>query len=104
MAKDSLTFCVFGAGRIGRLHARNVAAHPRARVKYIVDPIAKAAADLAQRVGARAAPEPAAALADPDVDAVVIASSTDTHVELISASARSGKAVLCEKPIDLDIK
>jgi len=104
MAKDSLTFCVFGAGRIGRLHARNVAAHPRARVKYIVDPVAKAAADLAQRVGARAVADPAAALADPDVDAVVIASSTNTHVDLITASARGGKAVLCEKPIDLDIK
>jgi myo-inositol 2-dehydrogenase / D-chiro-inositol 1-dehydrogenase len=104
MAKDSLTFCVFGAGRIGKLHARNVAAHPQARVKYVVDPISKAASDLAKQVGARTAPDPAMALADPEVDAVVIASSTNTHVDLITASAKMGKAVLCEKPIDLDIK
>lgn len=103
MARDKLTFCIFGAGRIGKLHARNVAAHPQARVKYIVDPVAKAASDLAKRLGARTATT-AAALADPEVDAVVVASSTNTHVDLITASARAGKAVLCEKPIDLDIK
>jgi myo-inositol 2-dehydrogenase/D-chiro-inositol 1-dehydrogenase len=104
MAKDRLNFCVFGAGRIGKLHARNLAAHPRARVKTIVDPIAPAAADLAREVGAATAPDAAAALADRDIDAVVIASSTNTHVDLIVASARMGKAVLCEKPIDLDIR
>lgn len=103
MARDKLTFCIFGAGRIGKLHARNVAAHPQARVKYIVDPVAKAASDLAKRLGARTATT-AVALADPEVDAVVVASSTNTHVDLITASARAGKAVLCEKPIDLDIK
>jgi myo-inositol 2-dehydrogenase / D-chiro-inositol 1-dehydrogenase len=104
MARDKLTFCVFGAGRIGKLHARNVAAHPRARVKYIVDPIGSAAADLVRDLGAQAAPDAATALADPEIDAVIVASSTNTHVDLITASAKAGKAVLCEKPIDLDIK
>jgi len=104
MAKDKLTFCVFGAGRIGKLHARNVAAHPRARVKYIVDPVSKAAAELAQQIGARTAPDPATALADPEIDAVVVASSTNTHVDLLTGSAPMGQALLCEKPIDLDIK
>jgi myo-inositol 2-dehydrogenase/D-chiro-inositol 1-dehydrogenase len=104
MAKDRLNFCVFGAGRIGKLHARNLAAHPRARVSYIVDPIARAAADLARDVGAAAAPDAATALADREVDAVVVASSTNTHVDLIIAAARAAKAVLCEKPIDLDIR
>src|SRR5262249_47044389 len=83
-------------------HACNLAAHPRARVSYIVDPIARAAADLAREVGAAAAPDAAAALADREVDAVVVASSTNTHVDLIVASARAGKAVLCGKPSDLD--
>jgi myo-inositol 2-dehydrogenase / D-chiro-inositol 1-dehydrogenase len=104
MTKDRLNFCVFGAGRIGKLHARNLAAHPRARVKYVVDPIAQPAAELAREVGAAAASDAAAALADREVDAVVVASSTNTHVDLIVASARRGKAVLCEKPIDLDIR
>src|SRR5260370_37138365 len=101
MAKDRLNFCVFGAGRIGKLHARNLAAHPRARVKTIVDPIASAAADLAREIGAATAPDAAAALDDRDIDAVVVASSTNTHVELIVASARMGKAGPCEKPIAL---
>jgi len=104
MSNDKLTFCVFGAGRIGKLHARNVAKHPQARVKYVVDPIGKAAAELAGQLDAETAPDAATALADPEIDAVVIASSTNTHVDLITASAKAGKAVLCEKPIDLDIK
>jgi len=104
MAKDRLNFCVFGAGRIGKLHARNLAAHPRARVSCIVDPVARLAKDLAREVDAATAPGAAAALVDRQVDAVVIASSTNTHVDLIAASARAGKAVLCEKPIDLDIR
>ena len=104
MAKDRLSFCVFGAGRIGKLHARNLAAHPRARVSCIVDPVARLAKDLAREVDAATAPDAAAALVDRQVDAVVIASSTNTHVDLIAASARAGKAVLCEKPIDLDIR
>ena len=104
MAKDRLNFCVFGAGRIGKLHARNLAVHPRARVSYVVDPVARLASDLAREVSAATAPDAAAALADREVDAVVVASSTNTHVDLIAASARAGKAVLCEKPIDLDIR
>lgn len=102
--EDRLNFCIFGAGRIGKLHARNLAAHRRARVTTIVDPIARAAADLAREVGAAVAPDAATALADRDIDAVVVASSTNTHVDLIMASVGMGKAVLCEKPIDLDIR
>src|SRR5215510_16550626 len=82
MSNDKLTFCVFGAGRIGKLHARNVAKHPQARVKYVVDPIGKAAAELAGQLDAETAPDAATALADPEIDAVVIASSTNTHVDL----------------------
>ncbi len=104
MRKNKLTFCVFGAGRIGKLHARNVAGHPQARLKYVIDPVAGAAVHLARQLGAQAAREASTALVDPEVDAVVIASSTNTHVDLITASARAGKAVLCEKPVDLDIK
>jgi myo-inositol 2-dehydrogenase/D-chiro-inositol 1-dehydrogenase len=99
-----LTFCVFGAGRIGKLHARNVAQHPGARLKYVVDPAPGAAEQVAQPLGAKGVLDPAPALSDPEVDAVLIASSTNTHVDLITASARAGKAVLCEKPIDLDVE
>src|SRR4029077_2760914 len=63
----------------------------------------QAAKDLAGRHGA-AVGDAASALADPGVDAVLIASSTDTHAALVEAAARAKKPVLCEKPLDLDRK
>lgn len=98
-----MKFCVFGAGRMGAQHIANVAAHPDAQLAYVCDPDADRAADLAGRYGAQAIQDPQIALQDPAVDAVIIASATNTHVDLITASAKAGKAVLCEKPIDLDI-
>lgn len=97
-------FALFGAGRIGAMHAANVAANPRARLVAVYDVNAAAAQRVAEANGARAVDSVDAALADPDVRAVFIASSTDTHVDLITRSARAGKHVLCEKPIDLDIQ
>lgn len=92
---------LFGAGRIGVLHGRNIAAHPRAELAYVSDPVSSAAEALAAETGARVA-DTETILADPSVDAVAIASSTDTHADLIEAAARADKAVFCEKPVDLD--
>ena len=96
-----ISFCQFGASRIGAIHAENIARHPDARLHAIVDVDASAAEKLASRHGATVATQ-TAVLADPSVDAVVIASSTDTHAQLVEAAARAGKAVFCEKPLDLD--
>jgi myo-inositol 2-dehydrogenase/D-chiro-inositol 1-dehydrogenase len=96
-------FALLGAGRIGAMHAANIAANPKAELVYVYDiqrPVAEA---VAQRHTAKVAPDIASALSDKAVDAVLVASSTDTHIELLTASAKAGKAVLCEKPIDLDI-
>jgi myo-inositol 2-dehydrogenase/D-chiro-inositol 1-dehydrogenase len=93
-------FCQFGAGRIGAIHAANIAGHPEARLQFVVDPDRTAAERLAGRYGAAVGSE-AEALTDPTVDAVVIASSTDTHADLVEAASRAGKAVFCEKPLDL---
>ncbi len=97
-------FALFGAGRIGAMHAANVAANGRAALHCVYDVHAPAAQKVAALHGAKVAPSVAAALADKEVDAVLIASSTDTHVDLITAAAKAGKAILCEKPIDLDIR
>lgn len=97
-----LRFALFGAGRIGAMHAANIAANPRALLHSVYDVHAPTAAKVAQAHGARVAPDVAAALAE--VDAVLIAASTDTHVDLITAAAKAGKPILCEKPIDLDIR
>ncbi len=96
-----ISFCQFGAGRIGAIHAENIARHPEARLRTIVDVDRAAAERLASRHGAAVATQ-ASVFADPAIDAVVIASSTDTHSDLVAAAARAGKAVFCEKPLDLD--
>ena len=93
---------LFGAGRIGTVHAENLYRHPEANVRHVVDVRADAAVELASRCGACVA-SAADALADREVGAVVIATSTDTHTSLIKAAAMAGKAIFCEKPIDLDI-
>ncbi|HEX7719054.1 MAG TPA: Gfo/Idh/MocA family oxidoreductase, partial [Woeseiaceae bacterium] len=97
----SINLCVIGAGRIGRIHAANIAAHPQATLRYIVDVDKSAAQKLAAETGAAAA-SVEDALGDERIDAVVIASSTDTHLPLIEACAHAGKPVFCEKPLDLD--
>ena len=95
-------FCLVGAGRIGAIHAANVVAHPAAELRYVVDVDAGAARALASTFAASdVALEQA--LADNAVDAVLIASATHTHIDLIEAAASAAKAIFCEKPIDLDI-
>src|SRR5689334_3870547 len=94
---------LFGCGRIGTVHAAAIAAHPRAELSWVCDPIEPAAKALADQYGAMAGSDVNAALSDDRVDAVVIASPTPTHVDLLTRAVQAGKAVLCEKPIDLDI-
>ena len=93
---------VFGAGRIGRIHATNVAALPGVSLEFICDPVADAAASLGQALGAQVS-TPEAVLADARIDAVVIASPTDTHSDLIHRAAAAGKHIFCEKPVDLSV-
>ena len=99
-----LDFCVFGAGRIGKVHAPNIAAHPKARLRYIVDPDLDAGRALAEPLGAEPLASGEAALADDTIGAVLICGPTTTHIEQTEAAARAGKAIFCEKPIGLDIE
>ena len=97
-----IKFALFGAGFIGKIHGSNIAAHPRAKLHYIYDVNTSAAQELAAKHGATVAASPEEVWAD--VDAVLIASSTNTHAELLSAAIKAGKPVYCEKPIDLEIE
>jgi myo-inositol 2-dehydrogenase/D-chiro-inositol 1-dehydrogenase len=98
-----IRFGLFGCGRIGRVHADSIDVHPRAELAWVYDPIESAGQEVAKQYGATAAPTVDVALDDPSVDAVVVASATPTHVDLLTRAAGVGKAVLCEKPIDLDL-
>jgi len=91
---------IFGAGRIGKIHAGNLVRQPGVRLKYVSDVNVQAAEELAARHGA-AVTTVDTALADSGLGAVLIASSTDTHADLLSRAAAAGKAIFCEKPVDL---
>ncbi|MGN6528118.1 MAG: inositol 2-dehydrogenase [Burkholderiaceae bacterium] len=93
---------VFGAGRIGRIHAANLAALPGVALKFVCDPVGDAAARLAGELGAQVS-TPEAVFADASVDVVAIAAPTDTHSDLIARAAAAGKHIFCEKPIDLSV-
>ncbi len=99
-----IRFALFGAGFIGQVHGLNVAAHPRAQLRYVYDVNETAAQTLAGLTGAGVAPAPEAIWASGDVDAVLIASSTNTHADLLQQAIAAGKPVYCEKPIDLSIE
>ena len=98
----TIDVAVFGAGRIGRIHAGNLAREPGVRLKYVIDVNRDAAAEVAAQYGAQVV-DAETALADATVGASVICSSTDTHADLIERSAAAGKHVFCEKPVDLSL-
>lgn len=100
--QERIGVALFGAGRIGKIHAGNLARHPHTRLRYVVDVQQPSAEALAVQHGATVAGIDEA-LADAGVAAVVIGSSTDTHADLIMRAAAAGKAIFCEKPVDLDV-
>jgi myo-inositol 2-dehydrogenase/D-chiro-inositol 1-dehydrogenase len=98
-----INIALFGAGRIGKIHAANLVRQAGVRLKYVVDMHAPSAQALAEMHGAKVV-DVDGALGDPSIGAVVIASSTNTHADLIIKAANAGKAVFCEKPVDLTIE
>ena len=94
---------LFGAGRIGRIHAANLAALPGVQLKTVSDPMQGAAAEVAGLHGAAVAPDIESIFRDDAIDAVVIASPTTTHSHLITRAAAARKHVFCEKPVDLSV-
>jgi len=94
---------LIGCGRIGRVHADSIDFHPRAELAAVFDPFVDAARDVGSRYGTAWGTDVDAIIGDASIDGVVVASPTPTHVDLLTRAVRAGKAVLCEKPIDLDI-
>jgi len=97
-----MKIALLGAGRIGRVHARAISDHPTAELASVSDAFSAAAESLASEYGVPVLSADDVFSSD-DIDGVLIASSTPTHSDFLERAARSGKAVLCEKPIDLDL-
>src|SRR3954447_16324483 len=92
---------LLGAGRIGRIHGANIAAHPRAELAVVADADAAAAKQFATGHGASISSVDAI-IADSAIDAIVVCTPTDTHADLIERAVCAGKAVFSEKPVDLN--
>jgi len=99
-----INFSLMGAGRIGKMHAKIISAHPNTNLKYVFDINSKFVNEVAKSTKCSKATSPEEAINSKNIDAVLIASATPTHTKFITMAAKAGKAIFCEKPIDLDIK
>lgn len=101
---ESVGIGLIGAGRIGTSHARLIAERvPGAQLVAVADPRPGAAAVITDELGGAPYESPADLVADPRVDAVLIAASSTVHAELIELAAGAGKPVFCEKPMGMDL-
>jgi myo-inositol 2-dehydrogenase/D-chiro-inositol 1-dehydrogenase len=98
----TVRFGLLGAGRIGKVHAKAITGDANARLVAVADAVPAAAQAIADQYGC-AITTIDAIEADPAIDAVVICTPTTTHADLIERFARAGKAIFCEKPIDLSL-
>ena len=99
----TVRFGLLGAGRIGKVHAKAVTGDPKAKLVAVADAFPAAAQAIADQYGCDVRSIDAIC-ASADIDAVVICTPTDTHADLIERFVKAGKAVFCEKPIDLDLE
>lgn len=103
MSEKKVRIGLLGTGRIGQVHAISIAENPNVELTYVADVFIDGAKKLAAQYGGKVTADPAEVFASGEVDAVVVASPTPTHVDLINSAIDAGVHVLCEKPIDLDI-
>ena len=98
---------VIGAGRIGKVHIKNISLFvPELEIKTVADPFAnEQTVAYAAQFGIKNVTKDAnEILNDPEIEAIAICSSTDTHAQFIIEGAKAGKHIFCEKPIDYDLK
>ncbi|MEY4437413.1 MAG: hypothetical protein RL100_877 [Actinomycetota bacterium] len=103
MSDKKVRIGLLGTGRIGQVHAISISENPNVELTYVADVFVDGAKKFSEQYGGKFTADPAEVFASGEVDAVVVAAPTPTHVDLISAAIDAGVHVLCEKPIDLDI-
>ena len=94
-----LNIALMGAGRIGKMHAKNIALHPMCNLSYVFDINKEFANQVAQSTKSKVAKSPYEAINNNDVNVVFIASATPTHVDLITMGAQAGKAIFVKNPL-----
>jgi myo-inositol 2-dehydrogenase/D-chiro-inositol 1-dehydrogenase len=102
MPRPAFKVAQIGAGRMGAIHGRDARANPRLDLAYLIETRSDGARTLAGELGCGTGTF-AEALADVDLAGVIVASATDTHLDFTLACLAAGKAVFCEKPLDLDL-
>jgi myo-inositol 2-dehydrogenase/D-chiro-inositol 1-dehydrogenase len=100
--RQVVRFALVGIGRAGTLHAECIVGNPDAELVYVCSRSRQTADTFAATYSARVARNIDEVLTDKSIDAILIASSTETHIEYMRAAVRAKKAILCEKPIGLD--
>ena len=98
-----INLALMGAGRIGKMHAEIITAHPEANLQFVYDVNKEFASQVAKQNNAESVDSPEEAINNDKINAILIASATPTHTKFITMGFKAGKAVFCEKPIDLDI-
>ena len=98
-----INFALMGAGRIGKMHAKIINTHPESNLKFVYDTNTEFTEQVAKANNSKVAKSAEEAINSNEIDAVLIASATPTHTKFITMAAKAGKAIFCEKPIDLDI-
>ncbi len=99
-----INLALMGAGRIGKMHAEIITAHPDANLQFVYDVNKEFSTQVAKQNDAESVNSPEEAINNDKINAILIASATPTHTQFITMGAKAGKAIFCEKPIDLDIK
>ena len=99
-----LGLALLGSGRMAQVYGPKIAAHPGLRLVRVYNPRIASAEAAAAAHGGQASDDLDVTLSDPEVDAVVIATPTHTHLEYIEAASRAGKPIYCEKPLDLTLE
>ena len=95
---------LFGLGRIGQKHAKNIVSNPKLNLKYVYDINQKVSKFHSKKLKSINLKKPSKAFSDKTINIIFISSTTSTHIPLISKSVKNKKVVFCEKPLDLNIK
>ncbi len=98
-----IKIAIFGLGRIGGTHLKNILSHPKCEIRYIFDPNLDKVNFFKKKYNVKVAKNSSEIFKDKAVDVVYISSSTNSHLDLIIKAIKSKKFIFCEKPIDLDL-